>query len=183
MGKTRLLGKEIQKMEMTKVLIRLAEYSPKEYAKQIRRRNESLLKKLMLLKPYVGRTIGEVPDNILKIVLVYTNYGCPHCDNCKACLWNTTRVDKRHQGCMGAMFDHLSMDNIRYLKSINICYGMRGEGFVVAGCFDFHDLCNKEIQNLILKKSDWGKCVRFVRAHIEWAKLDCWGKHYSAKKS
>ena len=162
-------------MTLTKVLIRLAEYSPKSYAKQIRKRNESLLERLMLLEPYIGRTNGEVPDDILRKVLKRTKFGCPHCDGwCDDCLWNTTRIDKRHGGCTRAMFDHVCLNHFSDRISIGIFYGMTSEGINI---YSESDLIYLD-ETKVLKKSDWDKCVRFVQAHIEWAKLDCWGKKY-----
>ncbi len=163
-------------MNFSKTLIDLAKMSPKKFATQIRERNTILLKKLMKLKPYLGKPLTAIPDEVWKYVTSESQYGCPHCDGCDDCLWTKAA----HMGaakalvsfntvCLGAKFDGVSINSMDAYKedgSVSVRYGCMTE------MIDINDLGS----NYKLDKVSWDNCVRFVKAHIEWTKLPCWGE-------
>ena len=174
-------------MKFSKTLIEVAEKSPKKYAKRIQRRNKSLLKRLMLLKPYVGKTLGEIPDKVWKSVLPKTHYGCPHCHSgrCRGCIWTSAshRDMNSFYPCINVKFDGINLHELCKIKEkgprgkVSVEYGFESESLSVdgnSGYYNIH-LLNPDA---VLNKEEWDKCVRFVNAHIEWAKLPYWGAKY-----
>jgi len=158
---------------MNKQLTKMAKLSPKLFAEQILKRNKSLLKKLMLLKPYVGHLIFEIPDHITSIVIKPTHFGCPHCiDDCRKCLWTKVYSDPSNDNCIDYCFDapfpvphkrSITLDEIRKQQSLIISYKDNLEEI-------------NFVSELFLLRDDWQNCVDFVKSHIEWAKLPCWGE-------
>jgi hypothetical protein len=155
---------------MNPILVKLAKISPKTYAKQILGRNSELLKKLMLLKPYVGNG-KEIPDDIAKKVIMESNYGCPHCDprGCtEVCLWRKVSDDMFSE-CFHIHFSYgkrkgITLREVVRLKSICVKYWDTSEEI--------------ELHSEHISREDFNKCVDFVKAHIEWAKLPIWGSEY-----
>ena len=151
----------------------MAKLSPKSFAKRILKRNESLLKKLMKLKPYIGKHIFDIPDHITSIVMKPTHFGCPHCvSNCHKCLWTKVYSDPSSNNCMKYCFDapfpvphkqSITLEKIHKQQSLIICY---------MDVFEEIQFVNE----LFLLRDDWQNCVDFVKSHIEWAKLPCWGE-------
>lgn len=151
---------------MNPILIKLAKISPKRYADRILQRNEELLRKLMLLKPYVGND-KEIPDNVAKNVMKESCYGCPHCTpyGCNnGCLWKI--ASNNEFSCFSVPFScgrrkGITLREVKHLESIHVNYWNYSEEI---------ELCSEHIT-----REDFNKCVDFVKAHIEWAKLPIWG--------
>lgn len=152
---------------MTKKLIELAKISPKEYAITIRNRNTSLLKHLMMLEPYVGKSINDIPNNIYKKVIKGTDYGCPHCGYCFQCLWTKVVPKRSSHGCLHVKFGNSSYYTLDKLP-LSIIYNHNYE------CVSFYNFGF----TMILTKDNWQKCVDFIQAHIDWANLPCWGEKF-----
>lgn len=150
---------------MTKKLIQLAKISPKKYATTIRNRNTSLLKRLMLLEPYIGKNINDIPRNIWYKVTKRTEYGCPHCGYCCECLWTKVVPKRLSYGCLHVKFGNISYHKLDKLPlSIGYAYNYEYVSFYNFG------------YTMILTKENWQKCVDFIQAHIDWANLLCWGE-------
>lgn len=164
----------------------MAKKSPKVFAEQIRRRNKALLKKLMLLEPYIDKTFGEVPDAVWKEVLKGTEHGCPHCHvDCKDCLWTKAT----HQGCFecaacsSVKFDGVSLAYFQECYedgNVAIDYSADSECIGVNGCWSYDDI-DYLLPGGKFRRESWEKAVRFVKGHIEWTKLSCWGSEYKRK--
>jgi hypothetical protein len=151
-------------------LIELAKISPKSYAKRILRRNQSLLKRLMLLQPYL-HDLESIPDKVYRQVIATTSMGCPHCQKCNECLWNDERVNEQcdyfdYESCKDIMFDGLSLTDLRDQETIYVCYYDVEENIFVRETVDAIDV------------EEFLACLRFLEAHIEWAQLGCWGEKY-----
>jgi len=168
------------KTKLSKTLIELAEISPKNNAKRILKRNESLMKKLMLLKPYVGKTIGDIPDEVLRKTVRDTNYGCPHCyQNCANCPWMkvTHSSQNRYEACCDVMFNGISLHSISRQHRVGIFYLENREGIELDNTSDLHDMD----QEAVIDEKEWENCCKFLQGHIDWAKLDCWEKRHIDK--
>ena len=153
---------------MNKILIKIAEQSPKKYANSIIKRNNALLKNLMLLKPYIGK---DIPSHILSRATTQSKYGCPHCKYhiCSVkCLWRT--CSNYTHTCLDVPFSYgkrkgVTMHELCILNTMSVCY--------------FNDSENIECRKKSISRKDFNKCVDFIKAHIEWAKLPIWGNKYS----
>ena len=158
-------------MALSKTLIELAMISPKSYAERIRERNLALQAKLMLLKPYLGKRIDEIPDRVLKKIMTPSEYGCPHCGGgCSRCLWTVAVHGKRslNGACTSVRFNGLNCGKVREdLRSVSVCYQSQKEYIDVSFA-----------GGPILLKSEWDECMAFIDGHIEWTELDCWGSKY-----
>ena len=161
----------------------MAKKSPKAFAERIRRRNKALLKKLMLLEPYLDKTFDEVPDAIWREVLKRTSHGCPHCGGCNKCLW--TRAAHRgffeHAACSTVKFDGVNLDYFQAFcfedGKVTVNYSTNCESIFVDGHTSLEYLRHEQT----FHRESWEKAVRFVKAHIEWTKLPCWGSEYKKK--
>jgi len=167
---------------ISKTLIELSKISPKGYAKRILKRNESLMKRLMLLKPYLGKTFGDVPDKVIRNVLKTTSYGCPHCSKvCDSCLYskaihNVARKNKEERACCYVKFNNIILDNFSYNKcNISIGYWSSKESILL----DNSDNIEYIYPSTLIRTKDWKKCRLFLQGHIDWAKMDCWGSRAS----
>lgn len=169
---------------MDKRLIEMAKRSERSYAETIKHRNEMLLEKLELLKPFIGVMCGEIPTDILYVVLERRFYGCPHCtSDCKICLWSdvvfpdcdmeTVKVSSNEGSCFRIPFqsEHLrnlpsvTLETVEDLASVRVFYYRNSEQIRL----DY---------DKILTKEDYDKCLSFILGHIDWANLLCWGEDY-----
>lgn len=157
----------------------------------IRMRNTILKDKLLLLKPYIGISISEVPDDILKEVLDNTYQGCPHCDYCKKCKWFTAVSKTNKEGytleelvdlqrkyiikaccyLVGFGPNNITLNMVKSLKSISVCYGSNDEQIRIDELSYVEDINF----DMILSAEDFSKCMEFVQGHLDWTDLDCWG--------
>lgn len=163
-------------MEFSKTLIDLAKMSPKKFATQIRKRNTVLLKKLMKLKPYLGKPLTAIPDEVWEYVTSKSSHGCPHCDGCEVCLWTKAAhmgaaeaLCTINNACLGAKFDGVSINSMDACKIGGRICVQYGSGMELIDIYDWEPAHK-------LDKVSWNNCVRFVKAHIEWTKLPCWGE-------
>jgi len=169
-------------MAITKVLIKIAKKSPKEYAAKILKRNEELLKLLEELK-------SEYDENMEEGVPVYSNThriekGCPHCNIsyiCKGCIWSENRSDKTspHSSCCAVKFNGVNYNDVEHGYRTNVLGFSIGYAYCWASV-EFDDNCVTDFSEADQEKiqTTYEKCKKFLEGHIEWAKLDCWGEEF-----
>jgi hypothetical protein len=159
---------------MDKRLIKLARISPPGFADLIMRRNRSLLEHLMLLKPYIGKGVMDIPDSVTKKAIKETHFGCPHCDGCDQCLWSEVcEASYTDTGaCLSVPFKlgrhNLCLSDVRYAMPLSVNYWSKSEELMLEG-------------DGILTERNFYSCKAFLDAHIKWASLECWGKDYKLK--
>jgi len=159
-----------------KVLIRLAQISPPSYARDIRDRNTELL---AIAEKYESR-IGTCLTSGAKFKVPY---GCPHCGVVCAntigafkCLWaqagaKQVSYDNKSAFCCcyvsypsGCIFNDVAVN--RENNALGISYGA-DIAFIVTSVY-----------HTILTRECYDNVVNFLKDHIDWANLDCWGVDY-----
>lgn len=159
---------------MNPILVKIAEQSPKEYADRILKRNTTLLEKLMIIKPYIGKG-RSIPFDILNNVIVLSKHGCPYYTYviCSVnCLWR--KYSNCHNSCMNVPFSYgkrkgITLKEVSNLQTVSIAYHYDSE---IVSCVTTN-----------ISRKDFNMCVDFVKAHIEWAKLPIWGSNYKRCKN
>lgn len=127
-------------MKLSKVLIKLARISPKEYSAIILKRNKILLKKLMMLKPYVyaGTFIKDIPIEVMRKVRAYSTIGCPHCgSSCNNCLWSTAIGGQLLMPCIRMNYFTDDDQLVRTNNSVRVIYWNKSE-LIEIGRFEFY---------------------------------------------
>ena len=156
------------------VLIKLAQISPKHMANAVRRRNRVLLRKLMLLEPYVGKRT-RIPSSVITKVTGEEHRGCPHCKQlCVNCWWSdavkdTCYAEDGYMFCVDVEFPSgfcLEDVNRSSSRTLQIIYCRNSEQIRVGS------------PHASIK--DFEKCKAFLEDHIRWSRLKCWGEKYDA---
>ena len=164
----------IRECKLEPELILLAKISEPEWATPIRKRNEALEEKLWLLSPFIGEPCRQIPLEIVHRVAESLPWGCPHCQNskgCGTCAWSEVRSPREDsekdesEVCSDQPFFGGSMEDLRNCTRFHVIYGS-------ACCRIFlHGGSSR-----ILSLGAWERNMLFVRGHIAWSNLDCWGK-------
>jgi len=168
-------------MKMTKILNEIAKRSPKQYATIIRNRNEALLAALEELYAEYLAWCDEKLDvynsfNRHYFIRDFEGYlGCPHCIDtleCSSCLWTEClqrlRFHARDESCIGIKFDGITLADLGHNKYIQFVYSITSE--IITFKIDTHSNPRSKV------KAEYEHCKRFLKAHIEWTKLPCWGE-------
>jgi hypothetical protein len=161
---------------MNEILINLAKFSPRHYRDMVLKRNQLLLAKLQLLKPYVGFNVMAIPDSVMSEVMTTVAIGCPHClaltgcIGCGQCMW---KIASRGNTCLGVDFSAPDrgllltakrLSDITRTLRIHYCRSIAYIGIDHMGISPY------------LSQTEYTDCEQFLHAHIEWAQLDCWGE-------
>lgn len=194
--------------QLSPELVMLARISPPEYAPLILARNEALLVLLEELRPYVGKTVGDTPDEVLKKVLTGVQMGCPHCilpygmgcsqgdqkwmhhtAGTPVCLWHDAFPGKIGDDgnyhpecypCLDAIFGNVCANDVE-CESISVMYGTKITWISIHGISDPKYLESLEPEAM-LDEVDFKNCLTLVLGHIAWAKLPEWGADYNPPK-
>lgn len=187
---------------ISRLLRWVARHSPAKFATTIRRRNEALLKRLMLLQPYVGVGAVLIPARILLRVLKLVRIGCPHCqiaESCDVCVWGVahslslgpdTPVFSR-SACMyvpfGTTYSTLASvsDAVNHVRVNYLVWS----AWLTVDTLNLSDVIEITNRNpawpgvtVNIPAVEWQNCVDFVKAHIEWAQLPIWGSRLRRKR-
>ena len=129
--------------------------------------------------------ITDIPSKVLERVKDMTFIGCPHCCGCTNCLWNKAFGNKAFMPCV---YDNHFTDNDRMVRihsNISVVYWNQSEEIEIAKVIgeNYEDEENEdELEGIeksdCIDKVQWERCIKYVKGHIQWAKLSCWGKDY-----
>lgn len=152
-------------MKFSKLLHDMAAHSPKHFAAIILKRNVSLRKRLMLLEPYIGKNLDDdLPDDIFDRATVTTDIGCPHCKDCDFCIW-TKFTGHPYASCCEVRFDGITLRTVSdSARSLQLGYEEESEYL--------------SIDTVRFTREEFERILRFIDAHIAWAKLPEWGTKY-----
>ena len=135
------------------ILRKVAELSPKSYARQIKRRNVALL-----------RLLEKGESGMVEI-------GCPHCEkhqaSCGLCPWKPAVPKKQRKGklvpCVAVFFGGVRLADVgNYGRDVGIDYA------TTWAAISLHTP----------NPTQHASCRRFLERHIEWAEKPWWGKKY-----
>ena len=152
-----------------KELVNMARLSPKKFGKAIRRRNSIALK-------HLNRMAAELKKHKCKACLDWVvKLGCPHCqlhsmDTCRGCLWQNLYGGTL--ACVYVPFDEQILDDVRNEdRMVQVAFTASSVELRVRIPLDANENWNQF--NYQLKE-----CRKFLKGHITWSKLPCWGKDY-----
>ena len=169
------------------VLVKLARLSPPEYAEVIEERNLALEHQLLEFKNWLAKTLVESDVSALNIrwflrtLSDVVELGCPHCNrmmDCTFCLYRKAGAKRLVLGGLGGRKIHHPCIGVRFpsgarLHNNLVWYGPDSAGiewYRTQRAYDEGTL-DAEIE----------AALGFVRDHIDWARLDCWGQDYNKK--
>lgn len=156
---------------VTKLLIKIAKRSPKEYADKILERNETLLE---ILEGWYNKYLQEELQNY---VWESVSLGCPHCGEgypCESCIWTEVVPSKQQEddGRFACCHVEFNGHTLEYVANVRDA-GFEAVYSHTGATLHYYGPASKKDA-----KKTYERCKKFLEGHIEWAKLDCWGEEY-----
>lgn len=190
----------IPKVTSKQIREEVARLSPPEFASQIIQRNEAALKVLKdEIYPHIKNRTNSIDFE------KELSFGCPHCNveyDCDGCIWvnvlgNIARkqvvdwdegyeIDGEVEFVTGFFctqvkfggFDHawVSSGGRGDHGYIHIDYGNKKVFVIAQWEFDSEYDVKDIFWGMI--EEEYQECVKFLKGHIQWAKMKSWGKKY-----